>query len=96
MREPAPHPVSEESKTVYGKDGFDIFDLKRIEQDRRLLLAGVGRHEEFIKGPDDRVGYIWALKRMAGLRCAEKFCPWSYRAQGSVSFKAIHLPPSNS
>jgi hypothetical protein len=65
MRELAPHPVSEESTTLYGKDWFDIFDLKRIERDRRRLLEGIGRHEEFIKAPDDRVGYIWALKRMA-------------------------------
>lgn len=99
MRELAPLVVSEESQKLYGKDWFDILDLKRIEQDRRLLLVGVGRHEEFIKDPDDRVGYIWALKRMAEDiehldridRIEEGYLPISSRPPLMLRFEEVEL-----
>lgn len=99
MRKLAPRMVSKESKSEYGKDWFDIFDLKRIEQDRRLLLAGIGRHEEFIKEPDDRIGYIWALKRMAEDieyldridRIEEGYLPISSRPPLMLRFEEVEL-----
>jgi hypothetical protein len=44
---------------------MNISDIKRGEHDLRKLLRAVCRHEAAVKDANDRIGYLWALKRMA-------------------------------
>ena len=44
---------------------YDIADLRCVERDLRKLLQAICRHDVFVKDADDRIGYLWALKRMA-------------------------------